>query len=277
MLGIATENHYLGHLVAREGARHYFREVGTLADDRNVRRLVDMIWSGDFERRSPFREVSPYWEWLIRRIPRAEFERRLLESDRSERGVFTVLMRTYADRRHKPIMGEKTPAHLGYVETLLDWYPNGRVIHILRDPRAIYVSEARRRAAHAVTVPYRFLVHVPPALRMFVLHETAWAWATAVSRHREFSRRYPDRYRLVRFEDLVREPRVTARRLFSFLGLPWQPRVLRQRVYSKGAREGELGFDAGAAERWRRSIDPRADAWLRLLLGKRLEEMGYQA
>jgi hypothetical protein len=172
-------------------------------------------------------------------------------------------MRAYADKRRKPVMGEKTPAHLGYVETLLDWYPRGRVVHMLRDPRAIYVSEARRRAAYAVTFPYRYLVHVPTALRAFVLHEVAWAWATAVSRHRELSRLYPDRYHLIRFEQLVTEPRATIEEVLAFVGVPMHQRVMRQRVYSKGARLGAPGFDAGAATRWRETIDPRADAWLR--------------
>jgi hypothetical protein len=275
-LAIATENHYLGHLLEREGARHYFRALGDPRDDATMRRIVDLIWSREFEHQSWLREPSPYWDWLVRRVPRADFERRLLDSDRTERGIFTAILRAYADKRRRPIMGEKTPAHLGYVETLLDWYPDARVIHMLRDPRAIYVSEARRRADHAVTFPYRYLVHVPPALRAFVIHEVAWAWAKAVSRHRELSRLYPDRYRLVQFERLVTEPQATIEEVLAFIGVPMHPRVMRQRVYSKGARWGEPGFDADAATRWRGTIDPRADAWLRLLLGRRLEEFGYR-
>jgi hypothetical protein len=53
-------------------------------------------------------------------------------------------------------------------------------------------------------------------------------------------------------------------------------RVMRQRVYSKGARLGAPGFDAGAATRWRETIDPRAARWLGVLLGRRLGEFGYR-
>ncbi|MEO7117677.1 MAG: sulfotransferase, partial [Candidatus Limnocylindrales bacterium] len=92
-IAIATENHYLGHLLEREGARHYFRRVGDLHDDAAVHRLVELIWSGDFQRRSRLREISPYWRWLTRTISAEDFDARLLATDRTDRGVFEALMR----------------------------------------------------------------------------------------------------------------------------------------------------------------------------------------
>jgi hypothetical protein len=274
-VGIATENHYLGHLLPWEGARHYFRRLGDLRDDANVRALVELVYSGELQRRSRLRELSPYWRWLTSRVPRADLEAYLLASDRSEQGVFAALLRIYADRRDKAVMGEKTPAHLAYVETLLDWFPRGRVVHCLRDPRAIYVSELRRRAEHAVGFPYRQLAAVPRLMERFVLLEVAWAWARAVHRHRTLRRRFPRRYRLVRFEDLVAAPEATLGELCDFLGLAFEPRLLEQKVTSRGALVGAAGFDAAAADRWREHIDPAAKAALQQLLGRRLAEMGY--
>ncbi len=274
-IGIATENHYLGHLLEREGARHYFHRAGDLHDDAAVRRLVDLIWSGDFQRRSRLREISPYWRWLTRTMDRSEFEARVLASDRTDRGLFIVLMRAYADARGKAVMGEKTPAHLAFVDTLMEWFPRGRVVHMLRDPRAIYLSEVRRRLDRPESVPYRQLVHVPPLFRGFILGQVTWVWRGAADRHRVLSARYPDRYRLVRFEDLVREPRATLEGLFTFLGVEMEERVLQQKVVSKGSQVGQAGFDAGAADRWRKDISPRADHWLRGRLGRGMRETGY--
>ena len=275
-IGIVTENHYLGHLLAREGARLYFRRVGDLRDDAAVRALVELIYSGELQRRSRLRELSPYWRWLTARVPRDEIEAYLLASDRSERGVFEAFLRIYADRRGKAIIGEKTPAHLAYVETLLEWFPQGRVVHCLRDPRAIFVSELRRRTEHAVAFPYRHLAAAPGLLECFVLLQVVWAWAGAVNRHRVLSRRYPDRYRVVRFEDLVAQPDDTLTELCAFLGVQPEVRMLQQTVTSRGARRGEAGFDAGAADRWRAHIRAGARAAIELLLGRRLGEMGYR-
>ena len=275
-IGIATENHYLGHLLAWEGARYYFRRVGDLRRDAAVRELVELIYSGELQRRSRLRELSPYWRWLTSKVPRADIEAYLLASDRTERGVFEAFLRIYADRRGKAVMGEKTPAHLAHVETLLDWFPDARVIHCMRDPRAIYVSELRRRGAQAVGFPYRQLVMVPPLLERFVLLQVVWAWAGAVHRHRTLRRLYPDRYRLVRFEDVVTAPDPTMEDVCGFLGIELEPRMLEQKVTSKGARVGEAGFDAAAADRWRGRIGSGARSAIELLLGRRLREMGYE-
>jgi hypothetical protein len=275
-IGIVTENHYLGHLLAWEGARVYFRRLGDMADDRTVHALVELVYSGELQRRSRLRELSPYWRWLTSKVPREELESYLLASDRTERGVFEAFLRIYADRRGKAIIGEKTPAHLAYAETLLDWFPGGRVIHCLRDPRAIYVSELRRRTDHAVGFPYRQLALVPALMERFVLLQVVWAWASAVNRHRTLGRRYPDRYRLLRFEDLVAAPQTALGELCGFLGVELEPRMLEQQVTSRGARVGEAGFDQAAAERWRSHISPGAKSAIEMLLGRRLGEMGYR-
>lgn len=274
-IGIADENHYLGHLLPGQGARHDFRRAGDLRGDDAIRRLVARIYSDEFQRGSRLRESSPFWRWLARRVPPADLERRLLEGERSERGVFTAVLRAYADRRHKAIIGEKTPAHIRWVDTLLEWYPTARVVHMVRDPRAVYRSEVKRRNARAESLPYRWLVKAPFLMRSFILLEVVWAWADAVARHRSLSRRYPDSYRMVRFEDLVREPQPEIGRLCAFLGVEPEPAMLEQKVVSRGDRLGETGFDAGAADRWRASITVGEARWLAWLLGRRIEELGY--
>jgi hypothetical protein len=276
LIAIATENHYLGHLLSWEGARHYFRRVGDLRDDAAVHRLAELIYSPELQRRSRWRQLSPYWRWLTGKVPRAEMEARLLATDRSERGIFMAFLRVYADRRGKVIVGEKTPAHLAYVDTLLDWFPGGRVLHIMRDPRAVFVSELRRRAERAEGVPYRQLTRVPALLEGFVLLEVTWAWAAAVGRHRSFARRHRDRYRLLRFEDLVTAPEETLADICDFLGVELEPAMLDQKVTSRGALVGQAGFDPGAADRWRGSIRWRDEMAIDRLLGRRIAEMGYR-
>src|SRR5215218_7589244 len=60
-IAIARENHYMGHVFGRRGARHFFRKAGTdLTSDDTIRKIVDMIYSGEYERLAGWRPPSPH-------------------------------------------------------------------------------------------------------------------------------------------------------------------------------------------------------------------------
>ena len=74
----------------------------------------------------------------------------------------------------------------------------------------------------------------------------------------------------------MREPHAKLQQLLGFVGLPWEEGLLAQKVVSKGSRRGEVGFDAGAADRWRDEIGPLAKCSLELLLSHRMRALGYE-
>jgi hypothetical protein len=192
-----------------------------------------------------------------------------------DRAVFDAILDSYAERKAKRIRGEKTPAHVRHVGTLLRWYPGSRVIHMLRDPRAIYVSEVRRRREEHGSFPYRFLVRSDPTLKVFVAAETLLAWFESVHRLDWNQRRFGERYIVVRFEDLVTAPRTALTRLCRALDVEFTEDMLDQHVVSRGFAVGDRGFDPGAADRWRGQVDGWVDRSFRLLLGRALARSGY--
>ncbi len=265
-VGICRENHFLGHLIRSEGVRYRLRRLGDPRDDQVIDRIVDYIYSGKLASSSRLRDPSSHWNWLVANVDKNDFAGRLLASDRSERAIFDAVLDTYAENRGKRIRGEKTPAHVRYVDDLMHWYPNGRVIHMVRDPRAIYVSELRRRQEVHAAHPYRELARWRPALAAFIVAETAVAWAESVRRARRNERRYGYRYIVLRFEDLVSSPERVIRGLAERAGIAFVPAMLEQRVVSKGCALGTRGFDRQAADRWRASIEPWARRSLEALL-----------
>jgi hypothetical protein len=258
-----------------EGARYKFKKCGDLTDDDNVHRLVDYIYSGEFANSSEVRDISPHWKWIITHVDRKDLAQKILNSDRSERALFTVMMQVFAEYKDKPILGEKTPAHLRYVSTLVRWFPNGKVIHMCRDPRAVFVSELRRRKGKAVTWPYKQLKQFSLPFELYIVLQTTAAWLESAWRCSRYQKRYPDEYRLIKFEDLVREPERTIRQVCAFLGIEFQEKMLEQRVISKGFQLKQPGFDAQAATRWKENIAPWANAWFSLLFTKHLRKFGY--
>ena len=276
-IAISNENHFLGHLLAREGVRFKFRKFGDLRSDDNVRRLVAYLYDGGLQASSRLRGMSKHWHWIVKMVDRDDLTQRLLHSNRSEADLFTVMMQVYADRKGKPIMGEKTPSHVRYVPTLFDWFPEGKVVHMLRDPRAIFVSELRRRRLEPETWPYKQLRHVGPLFALYILLETTFAWLESVSLSAKYRQQYPDHYYPLKFEDLVRDPEGQLRRVCEFLGVEFQDKMLKQKVVSKGFSAGQMGFDAEAADRWQAQIHPWANAWFAFWFQKQLKKLGFQS
>jgi hypothetical protein len=275
-IAIARENHFMGHVFGRRGARHFFRRAGDLADDAAVLKVVDMIYSGEYERLAGWRRPSPFWYWLKDEVPREEMERRLLAAERTERGMFAAFLRVYADAHGRPVMGEKTPTHLAFVDTLLDWYPQARVIHMLRDPRAIYVSDRYRRQ-NRDRWPYTWIRRVPLLLESYLLLLTVVTWPRALSLHRRLAKQYPGRYMMVRFEDVVRKPLETLPAVFEFLGVE-MPASIAQDVAvpsQHGMRSSDEGIDPKAADRWRDRIRPGARRFLEFFLRRPMRRHGY--
>jgi len=272
-VAISNENHFLGHLLPWEGARHQFRRFGDLRNDENVHRLVDFIYSGAFAKSSRLRGLSRHWRWIIKKVGRDDLQHRILDSDRTERALFEIMMQVYAEGR--PVIGEKTPAHVRYVPTIMAWFPDARVIHMLRDPRAVFVSELRRRKREAVTVPYKQLSRIGFLFKLFIMLETTLAWRESATLLKKYRRLYPDRYYLLRFEDLVSEPEPHIRALCAYLGISFQQELLNQIVVSKGFQAGQSGFDAQAAQRWQKHIDPWIERWYSFWFESDLKSFGY--
>jgi hypothetical protein len=275
-IAISNENHFLGHLIPTEGVRYKFRQFGDLSDDDNVRKLVDYIYGGGLEKSfKRYRYWSYHWQWIIELVDREDFLQRVLASDRSERALFIIMMQVFADRQGKPIMGEKTPIHFRYVPTLMEWFPDGKVIHMVRDPRAIFVSELRRRRKEAITVPFKQLKRVDFLFKLYIVLQTTVVWFESVIRCLKYEKRYSDTYYVQRFEDLVTDPGKHVRQVCDFLGVDFQDKMLEQAVVSKGVKLGQAGFDAGAATRWQEHIDPWVNACFSFWLRKYFKKLGY--
>jgi hypothetical protein len=279
---IAPETHFLRRLSVI-GADRHLRRFAPLANDAHVEALAGFLYA---EHRS---WKAAYWEWLKRTVDRPAFVRRVLATDRSEHALFLLLMRLYAEATAAGapgdlILGEKTPTHLYYVPTLLEWFPDAKIIHMFRDPRAITVSKIKKVHNKGQEGPKRKFAALPGWLldpfvdSIEVLHMSR-AWFDAARLHAAYAQTYPNNYRLLRFEDLIADPHGQVRQLCDFVGVAFQPDMLAEidvvgSSYQPHHR-GPEGFDRQTLDRWKSSINPFASAWFSILGRRQLEKFGY--
>jgi Sulfotransferase family len=105
-------------------------------------------------------------------------------------------------------------AYVGYspvigfdADHILADFPNGHVIHVVRNPWSGYADTCKR--------PY------PLSLDRY-----AWTWAMMQHHALIFAKRHPGRFHLIRFEDLVRSPRDAMGTLAKKLGIGWDDALL---------------------------------------------------
>lgn len=277
-IAIARENWFLGHQVPWEGIRYSIkRNFGTLSKKTNAYELAEFIYNGQFKRND-----DGYWLWLRKNIDPKNFLHRLLSApDLNDRRIFLIMMEVYAEwlqrlkgsHFEKPILGEKTPSHIYYVDTLLKWFPNSRIIHTFRDPRAIFASELRRRRLRPLSFPYNKLIYSSSIFYLFILFQVTYTWLRATKLHLRYENIYRDRYSMLKFENLVIDPEKYIRRLCSFLQVEFNYEMLDREVVSYGFKHGQAGFDKNAPNRWKHLNPSWVNRWFSSWLGLYLEKL----
>jgi hypothetical protein len=105
-------------------------------------------------------------------------------------------------------------AYLGYSpvvgfdgDKILADFPHGHVIHVVRNPWSGFADTSKRP---------------------FPLSPERYAWTWAMMQHHAlvFAKKFPDRFHVIRFEDLVADRRRTLGELVQKLGLEWNDALL---------------------------------------------------
>ncbi len=272
---ISPEIWFFGDLF-RSGLRRIIRKCGDMSDDRNVHKFLEYLYSGKFQR--------TYCKQLYKgglNFDRELLQREILQSDRSDRAIYTTLM--VASAKADPawpdadehIIGDKMPGNLYYVPTLIEWFPDAKIIHTFRDPRAIMASEWRRLVEEGqkgwrskITNSFRSV--------LVVLYVTI-TWLYAVKLHHRYSRSYPQNYYLSKYEDLVEESEKSVARLCDFIGIESDEEMLSPaKLGSSFVQRSGAGFDTKAINRWQQHLKPWMRVWLSFWSGRYLKEFGYR-
>ncbi|MFL5798038.1 MAG: sulfotransferase family protein [Actinomycetota bacterium] len=173
----------------------------------------------------------------------------------------------YAEAHGKTRYGDKTPPFLMHLPLLAREFPEARFVHLVRDGRDVVLSLREQRFA-----PSSFA-------------GAAEYWASRVRRGRGAGQRLgPDRYREVRYEDLVADPERELRRLCEFVELDFRPEMLAYRQedlaripLTERMKAGGAASAPGPSGRdWRSQMTPRQLAVVEVVAGDELEALGYE-
>lgn len=235
--------------------RYFYGRYGDLARPGNLDRCLR-----DMTRYRRMRHLYPDAERI-----RREF----LEGPPTYGRLFALFHLHHAQRQGRSRWGDKSLHTEHHADDLFAAFPDARVVHMVRDPRDRYASVRKRNG--------RDLSRVGAATARWLMSTRAGARNAA---------RYPGKYLLVRYEDLVRAPEETARRVCDHIGVPYAPEMLtmdgvpaHRDAGGNNSSFGDLepgAISVRAVGRFKNVLTPGEVSFIDLFAGRAAARLGYE-
>ncbi|MEX2558090.1 MAG: sulfotransferase [Actinomycetota bacterium] len=158
-------------------------------------------------------------------------------------------------------LAERTPEHVTCLELIGEIYPDAWILNIVRDGRDVARSLMKQ--------PWKNAPHT--------IEEAALEWRTSVEAAETASAGL-ERFRTVRYEEMLVEPQAHVAELFGWFGLPAAPQMVEEAL-----REAKVAFNQDptsgqvGAGKWREKISEADLNALMKVAGETLERLGYLA
>jgi macrodomain Ter protein organizer (MatP/YcbG family) len=157
-----------------------------------------------------------------------------------------------------------------FVPALAETYPKMRFILVIRDPRAVCASKNIQKDTK---YPWLFLVR-------------QWRKIADLTNRYADGQRFSDRVTVLRYEDLVTEPRETAKRICDFLDINLDERVLKPGLFTDGSGDQwiqntsyddeEPEFNTDSVDKWKDVLDDRIVRYVEQLCLPEMVRFGYE-
>lgn len=228
----------------------FWGRFGDLEDDENLERCVRAMLERE--------QISALG------IDAARLRADLSRGERTYARLFALVHEQYAERCDKSRWGDQSPHNERYAELILASYPEARFLHLVRDPRDCFHAEVERG------------VRGPGAVG-----PTTAAWLRAAQLATANAARFPDAYRVIRYEALVTDPDATVREICAFLGERFDPSMLAMAEadrYDEQRASSPTGspISPSFVGEYRDGLDRCDLAFIQTIAGRSMQRLGYQ-
>lgn len=249
--------------IHRDLVRDIEIHVGPLDKAGALDRLLNLFYSG----------IPVGWFWSVseRLLDRDMLYEELSGRFLDLRTIFDAILVVRARMTNKTRIGAKFPMHYSFASLLMDWYPDCRLIHTTRNPKAVYASQAVKYIKSDQSRLTKAFVR----FQQFVHINIQISWTARL--HRDLQG-LPN-YRLLRYEDLVLEPETQIRQLCDFLEIDFQPDMLKPEQFGSSFKDigkKNRGIERSSIERWRTAISRPTAKTIDLLHRRAYRTLGYK-
>jgi hypothetical protein len=165
-----------------------------LAESRNYEQLIQ--------------DITAMPEFAEMGLNEREFAEAAWKAERAYQVLFQLLLEQFARTQNAQVVGEKTPNHLLHMQTLRQFFPTARFIHLVRDPRAVVNSWRQMSWSSGNPI------------------DDAKVWRLCVVTARKSPPDIQASLLTLQYEQLVNAPDRSLRTVCAFLGVTFEPSML---------------------------------------------------
>ena len=174
---------------------HFYNQYGDLSQRDNFERCLSMMMR--------------YKRLIVLEPDPDAIRREFWQGEPSYARLFALLEGQHAKRLGKPRWGDKSLDTERYADSIFAAYPGARILHMMRDPRDRYASVITRWK-----------------VRRGGIGAGTGMWLTSAKLAKRNQKRYPARYKVVRYETLATRPEETLQEICAFIGEDYSPAML---------------------------------------------------
>ena len=218
----------------------YFKRAGNLKNDVNLSKFLQTLFSG--------KPYGSFWRELKKtKIDEDKTYKRIFSSGRRIQDILNIILEELALSEGKSRFGVKYPLHFSKLDTIYKYWPDSKIIHLVRDSRANCASKVKDEATKLRKNKYKIFKHfIHIGTLLFFIFEYNWSYKI----HMKNKNR--NNYILIRFEDILEFPEPTIKKLCNFCEIEFNPFMMfpcgKASSHDNKIRQG---FDKSLINKWR--------------------------
>ena len=142
----------------------------------------------------------------------------VIEKSKNMIDVYRNITNFYLKNKNKEIIGDKDPKIIENIEVLNYFFPNSKIIHIIRDPRDVVLS--RTKAKWSKKYPY-------------FMHSIIYYLQMTLGRKMLYKYFNKNNFYELKYEDLIKDPNYELKKICNFLEVEYENNILNYHNSSK--------------------------------------------
>jgi len=208
-----------------------------------------------------------------------EKSKRLLKYNQLEDplAIYDLFLKEVTIESSATISCEQTPKNIYYLNEILEYFPNAKVINMVRDQRDVLLSQKnkwKRRFLGASAIP------LSDAIRSYINYHpilTSKVWNSSLQH--TFRYKNNERVKIVKFEELLADSVETLKDICDFLGIDFSKKMLEVPVIGSSTekdRNGDMRIDDSKISKWKNGGLSNAEIYLsQKMSSAMLKEFNY--